>query len=55
VQECKQLDEKRAYKPRLFSTLTTLERKRALRAITLIKEKRCGRIKGRTVANGKPT
>lgn len=53
VQECKQLDEKGAYKPRLYDSLTQLERKRALRAITLIKEKRCGTIKGRTVANGK--
>jgi hypothetical protein len=53
VQECAQLDEKGAFKPRTLEELTTVERKRALRAITLVKEKRCGKIKGRTVANGK--
>ena len=32
--------------------MTEEEKKRALRAINLIKEKRCGKIKGRTVADG---
>jgi hypothetical protein len=31
---------------------TKLEQKRALRSITLVKEKGCGRIKGCTVAHG---
>jgi hypothetical protein len=53
VAECKQLDDKKAFKPRNRKDLTKLERKRALRAITLVKEKRCGRIKGRTVADGR--
>jgi hypothetical protein len=33
--------------------LTRTQKKEALRAINLIKEKCCGKIKGRTVANGK--
>ena len=36
------------------STLTSEQRRSALRAINLIKEKRDGRIKGRTVADGRP-
>jgi hypothetical protein len=36
------------------SALTKEQRKTALRAISVIKEKRCGRIKGRTVADGRP-
>jgi KUP system potassium uptake protein len=35
-------------------TLTHEQKKKALRAINLIKEKRCGKIKGRTVADGRP-
>jgi hypothetical protein len=53
VAECKQLDDKKAFKPCNRKDLTTLERKKALRAITLVKEKRCGRIKGRTVADSR--
>jgi hypothetical protein len=34
--------------------LTRTEKKASLRAISVIKEKRCGRIKGRTVADGRP-
>jgi hypothetical protein len=41
------------FKPRSFESLTPIERKKALRSITLIKEKRCGRIKGRIVADGR--
>jgi hypothetical protein len=33
--------------------LTKAQKKAALRAINVIKEKRCGKIKGRTVANGR--
>jgi hypothetical protein len=53
VQECKQLDDKRAFKPRAIAHLTEMERKRALRSITLVTRKRCSRIKGRTVADGR--
>jgi hypothetical protein len=34
--------------------LTRAEKRGALRAISVVKEKRCGRIKGRTVADGRP-
>ena len=53
VDECKQLDEKKAFKPRNRKDLTELDRKRALQSITLVKEKCYGRIKGRTVADGR--
>ena len=54
IQEYKQLDEKMAFNPIAKESLTLDDRKKALRSITLIKEKRCGRIKGRTVADGRP-
>ncbi len=53
VKECKQLNEKDAFKPRNMKDLTSTERKQALRSITLVKEKRCGKIKGCTVADGR--
>jgi hypothetical protein len=53
VSEYKQLNDKMAFKPRAVQHLTNLERERALRSITLVKEKRCGKIKGRTVADGR--
>ena len=40
IQEFKQLDDKNAIKPRSKESLSVDERKRALRSITLIKEKR---------------
>jgi hypothetical protein len=33
--------------------LTAAQKKASLRAINVIKEKRCGKIKGRTVADGR--
>ena len=36
------------------SEITREEKHKSLRAINLIKEKRCGKIKGRTVADGRP-
>ena len=41
------------FKPRSSSSLTKEQKKAALRAISVIKEKRCGKIKGRTVADGR--
>ena len=38
--------------PILYSTLTPKEKKEALEAINLIKEKRDGSLKGRSCANG---
>lgn len=53
VKECKQLHDKQVFIPISFDKLTSAQRIRALRAITLIAEKRSGDIKGRTVADGR--
>ena len=49
-----QLDDKSVFEGIDASTLTYEQRKSALRAVNLIKEKRTGQIKGRTCANGRP-
>ena len=54
MKEFAQLEALDAYKSLDASTLTKKQRKEALRAINLIKEKRDGTIKGRTVADGRP-
>jgi hypothetical protein len=48
------LEKQNVYEPVDPITLTNAQRKGALRAINLITEKRDGRIKGRTVADGSP-
>lgn len=58
VKEFRQLDKgpmagKRVVEPVVYSTLTDEEKRDALEAITLTKEKRDGTIKGRCCANGK--
>jgi hypothetical protein len=50
--EFAQLDGLKVFKGLHPGDLTTGEKREALRAINLIKEKRCGKIKGRTVADG---
>ena len=50
--ECSQLDNKDAIQPVMRDTLSSEQLRRVLRAITMIKQKRCGRMKGRTVADG---
>ena len=52
MNECKQLDSKDALHPIMRSSITHEQYPRVLRAITMIKRKRCGRMKGRTVADG---
>jgi hypothetical protein len=52
IKEFKQLHDKDVFKPIFASSLTTNDKKKKLQAITLIKEKRNGKIKGRTVADG---
>ena len=54
LQEFAQLDGKDVLDPINFNSLSPNQRKGALRAISLIKEQRDGRIKGRTVADGRP-
>lgn len=54
VDEFKQLvHTEDVFDPKLFNSLTAKQRHLALRTITLIKEKRDGNIKGRTVDNGR--
>ena len=52
--EFKQLHDKGVFKPIHQNELTAAQKRKALREITLIKEKRCGKIKGRTCADGRP-
>jgi hypothetical protein len=51
--EFAQLDDLNVFQGLHASTLTRDQKKEALRAINLIKEKRCGKIKGQTVADGR--
>ena len=48
-----QLDDMAVFEGLDLNTLTKAEKVEALRAINLMKEKRCGTIKGRTVADGR--
>ena len=52
--EFAQLDYKGAYDPIQATDLTDTQQAKALRIINLIKEKRDGRLKGRSVADGRP-
>jgi hypothetical protein len=52
--EFTQLEDLGAYESIDPDTLTWAQKKGALRSINLIKEKRCGKLKGRTVADGRP-
>ena len=52
--EFAQLDYKGAYEPVQTTDLTESQRRGALRVINLIKEKRDGRLKGRSIADGRP-
>ena len=52
--EFAQLDYKGAYEPVHTTDLTESQRRGALRIINLIKEKRDGRLKGRSIADGRP-
>ena len=53
VHEYEQLDRLNVFEPIHGKSLTYLQRSNTLNAINLIKEKRCGKIKGRTVADGR--
>ena len=52
IKEWKQLDELDVFEGMFFNQLTSEDRSKALRLVQLIKEKRCGKIKGRTCADG---
>lgn len=53
LSEFAQLDGKKVVKPLNPATFLLKEENKALRAITLIKEKLCGKLKGRTCADGR--
>ena len=53
-QEFKQLDEKGVFDPIFPGELSASTKSQALRCINVIKQKRCGKIKGRTCADGRP-
>ena len=50
--EYKQLDDLKVFKPRYVSDISKEDKKKSLRAIDLIKIKRSGKVKGRTLADG---
>ena len=52
--EFRQLDEKGVFKPVLPKDLQPEVKSQALRCINVTKQKRCGKIKGRTCADGRP-
>ena len=53
IKEYNQLHEKKVTARTPYEDLTPEQKKRALNAINTIKKKRCGKIKGRTVADGR--
>jgi hypothetical protein len=53
LQEFCQLDSKNVFEPLDASTLTASQKREALCAVNLIKEKRSGKLKGRTCADGR--
>ena len=50
--EMKQLHDRKVFKPIMSSELTTQERKRVMESLIFLTEKRDGRVKARTCANG---
>jgi hypothetical protein len=54
MKEFAQLEDLTVFEPLYANGLTKEQKGAALRAITLLKEKRDGRLKGRTVADGRP-
>ena len=53
VKEVKQLGDKRTFQPIKASALTAEQQSGALESITTVTKKRCGKIKGRTCAEGR--
>ena len=53
MKEFCQLEDLKVFKPVFAHKLTYQERTKALRSINLVEQKRCGRIKGRSVADGR--
>ena len=55
IKEMKQLHDRECFRPIDISELTRAERRKAQLALGYLAQKNDGRIKGRTVYNGKPT
>ena len=53
LSEYSQLNDKSVFRSRMASELTVRQKKDALNLITMVKEKRCGKIKGRACADGR--
>lgn len=53
LMEYTQLNDKNVFRPRLASELTSKQKAAALNLITMVKLKRCGKIKGRAYADGR--
>eukprot|EP00957_Ditylum_brightwellii_P180301 13735093-Ditylum_brightwellii.AAC.1 len=53
MDEFKQLHDMQSFEPLQANDLTKEQKQEALRAIMFLKEKRCGRIKGQTCADGR--
>lgn len=53
IKEMKQLDQLNVIEPKAASMLTRTEKKAALEYLMFLKQKRCGRIKGRGCADGR--
>ena len=53
ITEWLQLDQLEVFEGAKFMSVTAENRKKTLRLVQLIKEKRCGKIKGRTCADGR--
>ena len=54
LKEFAQLQEQDVFEPVDATTLTAAEKRTALRILSVIKEKRCGKIKGRACLDGRP-
>jgi len=53
IKESKQLNDLNVFAPENPANLTDKQKRDAFRAMNLIKEKRCGKIKGRTYVDGR--
>ena len=53
LSEYSQLNDKQVFRTRLAKELTAKQKSEALNLITMIKQKRCGKIKGRACADGR--
>ena len=53
--EIGQLHDQECFEPISINNMTTVEQRKAQVALSLLTEKQTGKVKGRTVYNGKPT